>query len=191
VRAHTHTHTRARARDYPWAFGRTAGDATVTGACIVLPDLPGAAGMQAAVDAITESDSAFDELVGQFEREYVRITLPCFKVEYGVVSLKKTLMDMGVVKAFLPGAEFERLSDSESYVSDFVVKSVIEVDRKGTKAASVAAASGTRGSSGPVLPRPLCVVVDRPFLFVVCDMSSERRKNVVHFMAKIEDVGAA
>ena len=147
--------------------------------------------MQAAVDAITGSDSAFDELVDELDKEYVRLTMLCFKVEYWVVSLKKTLKEMGVTKAFLPEAEFERLSGSASYVSDFVIKAVIEVDRKGTKAAAVAAASGTRGSSGPTLPRAAHVVVDRPFLFVVCDMSADRRKNVIHFMAKIEDVGAA
>jgi len=157
-----------------------------TGACIVLPDVAGPEGMQATVDELLGSDLAFDGAVDLLQGELVQLRLPRFRIEYGVTSLKETLVAMGVTEAFRPGAQLGRISDKDAFLGDFVVKALVDVNEEGTTAAAVAVASGTRGGGPPPKPRPMCVFVNRPFLFVVCDMNAAPRPNLVHFIAKIE-----
>lgn len=155
----------------------------------MLPDVPGRDGMQATVNELLGSDTAFDAAIDQLSEEYVLLKLPRFKVEYGVTSLKQTLQTMGVEQVFQPEAELGRISDSAAFLSDFVVKAVVEVNEEGTTAAASAMAGGTRGSSGPPKLMPLVIHVNRPFLFVVYDMHDTPHSNFIHFIAKVEDVG--
>jgi len=156
----------------------------------MLPEEAGVKGMQATVDELLGSDTAFDNAVDQLGEEYVLLKLPRFRIEYGVTSLKQTLRDMGVKEVFDPNAELGRISDSSAFLSDFVVKTVVNVNEKGTTAAASAIAGGTRGGGGAPKPRPLVVHLNCPFLFVAYDMHDAPCPNVMHFITKVDNVGS-
>jgi len=104
-----------------------------------------------------------------FTQQYVRLSLPKFKIEYSsfITDILKT---MGIKKAFTSDAEFVNMFDKGNMWIDSVVhKTYINVDEQGTEAAAVTGI-GMGGSSMP--PEPLSVSFNKPFSFVIKDNTS-------------------
>ena len=102
-----------------------------------------------------------------FERKYISLSLPKFKIEYSV-SLKDTLKKIGIQNAFdEKTADFKQMFDQGNMWIDGVVhKTFINVDEKGTEAAAVTAI-GMAGSALP--PEPMVFNADKPFTFLIRD----------------------
>ncbi len=108
---------------------------------------------------------------GSFERRYIKLSLPKFKIEYEA-SLNEMLMNMGIVSAFSEnGAQFEKMFDNGNMAFTGVRhKTFITVDEKGTEAAAVTAI-GMAGSALP--PEPYEIKFNKPFYFVIRDNAGE------------------
>lgn len=102
-----------------------------------------------------------------FKQEYVRLSLPKFKIEYSA-SLKDVLKKMGIQDAFGDeSADFSRMFDrGNMWIDDVLHKTFISVDEKGTEAAAVTAV-GMAGTSLP--PQPIELNVNKPFTFLIRD----------------------
>lgn len=94
----------------------------------------------------------------------VNTYLPKFKSDYSV-SLTDILSGMGMPTAFSKEADFSRISDTETYISNVLHKTHITVDENGTKAAAVTIVENTyKGSVTRVTVR-----LDRPFVYMIVD----------------------
>ncbi len=108
----------------------------------------------------------------------VALSLPRFRLEYGVASLAKPLRAMGLAPAFDAGPNdgpngtggFALLSDDpEVHLSDVLHKAVLEVTEEGTvAAAATVAVMATRSMPAP----PERVTFDRPFLLALEEVDS-------------------
>ena len=103
--------------------------------------------------------------------------LPKFTLTYDAF-LNRPLERMGMEPAFVPGADFSRMSPiGQSLCIDFVrQKTFIEVDEVGTRAAAVTVV-GVRPTSF------LGIRVDRPFVFAL----RERLSGTILFVGLVED----
>ena len=100
-----------------------------------------------------------------------RLTLPKFKMEEQF-DLRSALQDMGIGDLFTSSADLTGMSNAEGlYVSKVVHKAYIDVNEEGTEAAAATAVIVSRSSL-----RPLSVVADRPFLFI---LREQRTKSIV------------
>lgn len=94
----------------------------------------------------------------------VRTAIPEFKAASSI-DLKTVLKSLGVTSAFEEGtADFSRLSDRPTWCDECRQKTVIEVDRNGTKAAAITW-GGVMDEAAPAL----WVYLNRPFLYAVVD----------------------
>lgn len=101
---------------------------------------------------------------GLRELHGAHITMPRFKIEYGI-SLTNTLLALGMGPAFDPNqADFSNMCEDKVWIRDVVHKSILEVNEEGTEAA---AATNTFMTSGVSLEG--IVVVDRPFVCAIRD----------------------
>lgn len=81
--------------------------------------------------------------------------------------LKKTMMTMGVQKAFAPGVEFGKMiGRSDLFISEALQKTFVEFDEEGVKAAAATAVVMTR--SAPAR-EGVAFIADRPFAYVIHD----------------------
>ena len=102
----------------------------------------------------------------RFERKYINLSLPKFKIEYET-SLNDALKAIGINKAFDADAEFEKMFDSGNmFFTDTIHKTFISVDEYGTEAAAVTSIA-MAGSALP--PEPIEVKFNKPFYFAIRD----------------------
>jgi len=117
---------------------------------------------------------SWQALHSSFTPRRVALTLPRFKLDYGIKSLTDGLKVLGIKEAFGDAKnKFDRITDDpDIYLSDVLHKAVCEVNEEGTVAAAVTAAVfKTRGMA----PRPAPVIevrCDRPFLFAIVHVPS-------------------
>ena len=131
---------------------------------VLLPD----AGMFASFEE-SLSYQQVSEIIAGLKSVRVALSFPKFKCESSF-DLKDTLSAMGMPLAFDMSADFTGISFPSSLVISSVVhKSFISVDEEGTEAA---AASGVIWSAPSIPPIPVDVVVDRPFIFMIRDIST-------------------
>ncbi|MCR4839471.1 MAG: serpin family protein [Eubacterium sp.] len=110
------------------------------------------------------------------DRDYnaiVEAQFPEFRTEYGA-SMNDTLQALGVKKTFTMEAEFGKMitEDSERIAVDQVVhKAMIEVDRKGTKAAAATEIAVTEAALSEE-PVRVQISLDRPFIYGIIDMTT-------------------
>ncbi|MEO8016528.1 MAG: serpin family protein [Pseudomonadota bacterium] len=145
---------------------------------VVLPS-PGASARDwlASLDA-----SAWSALIDRLTEQHIdEVSIPKFTLTHDA-NLNDTLKAMGMDAAFRPGADFTRMSPMGNQMCiDFVrQKTRIEVDERGTRAASVTAA-------GVGLVSFSSFVADRPFVFAI----RERLSGTVLFLGLVEDPTAA
>ena len=112
-----------------------------------------------------------EQVLATLKKREGSVSLPRFKLEYGA-ELKKALQAMGIRQAFQNNADFSGMAAAPLCVGSVIHKSFVEVNEAGTEAAAVTAAQMRLTSVRPVAP-PFRMVVDRPFLFVIADLSTK------------------
>ena len=109
------------------------------------------------------------------EGEYgplLQVEFPEFKAEYGT-EMNDILKALGVQKVFTGKAEFGKMitEDSERIAVDQVVhKAMIEVDRKGTKAAAATEIAATEAAV--MEPEVIEIKLNRPFVYGIIDIQT-------------------
>lgn len=125
-------------------------------------------------------DAAFVErAVGALQPQQVQLSLPRFTTT-GEFELAETLADLGMKLAFEPGtADFSGITTGPIGLSNVVHKAFVEVNEEGTEAAAATGVVATRG----LMPEPLTVRIDRPFVFAVRDTQT----GSILFLGRIAD----
>lgn len=98
----------------------------------------------------------------------VKVKMPEFTYSTSM-NLNNTLKAMGMTDMFDENADFSKLGYSEDgnlYCSEVCQKVFIQVDRNGTKAAAIT--WGTLATNAAPMD-PLCVTLDRPFVYAIVD----------------------
>lgn len=116
----------------------------------------------------------------------VNLSLPRFKMEYGIKSLNESLQAIGIRQAFNASkADFSKITDrkGELYISQVLHKAFVEVNEKGTEAAAATVVSITFTSAVIDIPPPLVFRADRPFLFII----QENSTGLILFMGRLDE----
>ena len=117
-------------------------------------------------DFVSElTDEFYLSLLQSAEGRKVAAMIPKFSMDYSTV-LNGVLAKMGIEKAFLPGADFSRMTKDRLSIGEVIHKTHIEVDEEGTKAAAVT--SVMLKTAGMPEPMPE-VFLNRPFVFGIID----------------------
>lgn len=106
----------------------------------------------------------FDTSLRNMSVSDVSLSLPKFTTDFGM-SIKNTLANLGIKRAFGGNAQFGGISDEPLFISDVVQKTYINVNEKGTEAAAV-----TMAITGLLSMRPQKIEVitfDRPFIYAI------------------------
>src|SRR5882724_9991364 len=100
-------------------------------------------------------------------------------------NLSDPLKAMGMSQVFDPArAELEGISDRKPlYLMGLMQSDFVEVNEKGTEAAGVTMMEGSAGLNPPPPPPPFEMIVNRPFVFAICDDLS----GAVVFLAAVAD----
>lgn len=143
---------------------------------IVLPD------DGVSIDSIMEGidGQKWDQIIGSLSDSDVILSMPKYKMEYGVKLLNDVLTEMGMGIAFGPEADFSNISEG-IFISKVMHKAIIEVNEKGSEAAAatvVAMAESAMPSEEIVEFK-----VNRPFIFTI----SDDRTGAILFMGKVMD----
>lgn len=112
----------------------------------------------------------FDTYLMNMTVSDVSLSLPKFTTDFGM-SIKNTLANMGIKRAFGGKAQFGGISDEPLFISDVVQKTYINVNEKGTEAAAV-----TMAITGLLSMRPQKIEVitfDRPFIYAIIKDNSK------------------
>lgn len=100
-----------------------------------------------------------------FEYKKVHVLFPKFTMD-AKIKMKPLLERLGVIDLFKPIADLTNLSDNRLYISEVVQKNYIEVNEKGTIAASATAAIAGLGA-GYNPEEPIEFVADHPFIYYI------------------------
>lgn len=141
---------------------------------VLLPDASRFDEVDDGLDA-TLVDLVFSSLAPQ----EVALSLPRFTAEFGV-SLRATLMAMGMTAAFTADADLSGIASVEQLsISDVIHKAFVSVDEKGTEAAAATAVLVAGNSSTD----PLDLEVNRPFIFFIRDVQT----GAILFMGRVNN----
>jgi len=122
-------------------------------------------------------DTRWSQWMGALHEGDQLVQLPRFEVEWDG-SLKEALAAMGMEPAFVPEADFSRLTPAEdAHISSVKQKTFLRVDEEGAEAAAVT--SVTVG----VTSVPLAFELNRPFLVAI----RERLSGTILFLGAIRD----
>jgi len=112
------------------------------------------------------------------------LRLPRFRIETQA-DLSDPLKAMGMSQVFDPArATLERISDRKPlYLMGVMQSDFVEVNEKGTEAAAVTMMMCGAALNPPPPPPPFEMIVNRPFIFAICDDLS----GAVVFLAAIAD----
>jgi serpin B len=108
-------------------------------------------------------------IIGQLETNDVSLTMPKFEYEASF-GLKQALSTLGMGIAFTSDADFSGMDGNHDlFIQDVLHKAFVSVDEAGTEAA--AATSVIVGLTA-IPAQPIQVTIDRPFLFLIRDIST-------------------
>lgn len=105
----------------------------------------------------------------------VDVKLPAFETTTDLLHLKDALREMGIQKAFNPmEADFSALTNDSYpfFIGDVLHKAKIKVDETGSEAAAITDISIVTTGINPVKPQIFEFHCDRPFLYVITEVSS-------------------
>lgn len=102
------------------------------------------------------------------KKSELNVYLPKFITEQEY-SLKESLVQLGMEKAFDRNADFGGMSESNLFISRVIHKTYLEVDEEGTKAAAATAVEMCFESCSA----PTVFKADRPFLFFIRDNQTQ------------------
>ena len=141
---------------------------------ILLPD------EGADIDTIISSldDELWRTLTEEFETGEVELTMPKYKMEYGVKLLNDALKALGMEAAFTPMADFTNIAEG-IFISRIMHKAVIEVNEKGSEAAAATVVEMVE--SAMPMDEIFEFRTDRPFIFTI----SDERTGSILFMGKV------
>ena len=106
--------------------------------------------------------------------------MPRFEFETSF-SLVEALGSMGMPGAFSTGADFSGMTGNKDlFISDVIHKAFVSVDEDGTEAA---AATAVVMKLTAIPAEPLTVVIDRPFIFLIRDIST----GAILFLGRVLD----
>ena len=130
------------------------------------------------LDEITSqlNEVSWNRLRRDLEDKEVTLTMPKYRIEYGVKILNDVLTKMGMGAAFAGG--FSGINP-KLFISRVLHKAVIDVNEKGSEAAAATVVEMTK--SAP--PEPVEFIVDRPFLFAI----SDDRTGSILFLGKVAE----
>ena len=120
---------------------------------------------------ITKDQTAFAEAYLNRDYGQVLVEMPEFKAEFGT-TMDEILTALGVEAAYSDRAEFRTMltDDSEPVkIGTVIHKAMIEVDRKGTKAAAATIVEMDSESAMEMPHEPLYIRLDRPFVYAIVD----------------------
>lgn len=104
----------------------------------------------------------------------VIIEIPEYTEEYELENMCDSLESLGIVDAFLPGADFSGMSEEISiYVSKVIHKTKIELNTEGTKAAAATAVIMTKSAALVEPEEPKTVYLNSPFLYMIADNETD------------------
>ncbi len=141
---------------------------------IILPD------EGTGVDSVISSLNAekWKEIIDSFSKKQVILSMPKYKMEYGIKLLNDVLTNMGMGVAFSVDADFSDIRPG-IFISKVLHKAVIEVNEKGSEAAAATVVEMLETAAE--VEEPVEFIVNRPFFFVIAD---ERSGNIL-FMGKV------
>lgn len=132
---------------------------------IVLPEEGRFQAFEEGLDALS-----VDSILSALTPEYLELTMPKFEYESGL-SLKKTLVQLGMTDPFLDTADFSGMDGTRTlYLGDIAHQAFVSVNEAGTEAAAATGVVGTTTDSVP--PPPIPFTIDRPFLFIIRDIET-------------------
>jgi serpin B len=141
---------------------------------IILPD------EGTGIDSIIEGmdEERWNQIIGSLSDREVILSMPKYKMEYGVKLLNDSLTELGMGIAFGPGADFTGISTG-IFISRVLHKAVIEVNEKGSEAAAATIVEMVESA----MPAEEIVefIVNRPFIFTI----SDDRTGSILFMGKV------
>ena len=112
---------------------------------------------------------AVDAIVKDLEPRRVALTMPKFEFESDF-RLRETLTAMGMPVAFSGGADFSGMTGNRDlFIADVIHKAFVSVEEAGTEAAA-ATAVVMKEIAAPL--EPIEVTIDRPFIFLICDIET-------------------
>ncbi len=147
---------------------------------IILPD------EGESVDSVINSmdEDTWNQAVESFFKKQVRISMPKYKMEYGIKLLNDVLTNLGMGIAFdmhladLSGI-FLREPGESPFISRVLHKAVIEVNEEGSEAAAATVVEIMESAAAP--EEIIQFIVNRPFFFVIED----DRTGSILFMGKV------
>ena len=134
------------------------------------------------IDSIVNNmdQTKWQQMIGNFEDTDIRLSMPKYKMEYGVKLLNDVLSDMGMGIAFGPEADFSNIADG-IFISRIMHKAIIEVNERGSEAAAVTVTE--MAESAMPVDEVVEFNVNRPFIFTI----SDDRTGSILFMGKVMD----
>jgi len=119
------------------------------------------------LDALVKSatPAQWNAWIAKMKPTQLQVELPKFKASQDIV-LNKPLTELGMVSAFHAGADFRPMGLTNGYIGSVIHKAVLNVDEEGTTAA---AATGVMMATAAMLPPPVQIKVDHPFLCAIRD----------------------
>ena len=120
---------------------------------------------------ILSGKESFAEQFLNAESKKVYVSIPEFKTEYGK-TMDDVLKSLGMEKAYTDFAEFGAMVTEDSQplkIGTVIHKTMIEVDRKGTKAAASTAVIMTKATAVMEPEETYTVNLNRPFVYAIVD----------------------
>jgi len=132
------------------------------------------------LDSVIDSMDAesWKEIAGSYSKKQISLTMPKYKMEYGIKLLNDVLTNMGMGVAFSFDADFSGIRPG-IFISRVLHKAVIEVNEKGSEAAAVTVVEMLETAIEE--EEPVEFNVNRPFFFVIAD----DRTGSIMFMGKV------
>ena len=143
---------------------------------LLVPDRDTFEAFEAGFDA-----AQYESILSSLKGRRITLQMPRFEANFEA-SLANPLVELGMEDAFVGGvANFSGIDGTRNlYISDVVHKSWIAVDEAGTEAAASTAVIMPTVSVGDPLP----LTIDRPFLFIIRDLST----NTILFMGRVVEI---
>lgn len=115
----------------------------------------------------------------------VSVSLPKFRLCSEPFSLRPAMERQGMKALFAPG-NWSGFTEEPLVLDDVLQRCYVNVDEEGTEAAAVTAAIAVKSA---LLPRPVSIRFDRPFLWVVGDLHSSAPPYFMGVIRSLPDAG--
>lgn len=138
--------------------------------------------MGSVVEALAQK-GYLESCLQKIERCNVVFKIPRFEIQMEHLDLEKSLHILNVKKIFSSEADFDKLADIKSYVSQIFQACRLKVDEEGSEGSAVTTIiSDPTDIISPENPKEVTFCANRPFLFQII----ENQTGAVLFMGKVE-----